>query len=428
MKVDKKRTATVVNHIKMFRCLSSHYVRKTCTAQFLPHELSISEMHRMYLDHCREMNLTPENFDFYKRVFNSSFHLKFGKLKKDQCNTCSTYLNGEKTDEKTEKHDKHLRDKDLARDLKNKKKEEAEQIEEVVAAAFDLEQVLLSPYGGTDAFYYSRRLKNHNFTVTELNTMNTYCYLWNECEGAKGSCEMATGVQNFISIKQNEGAKKIYFFSDRCGGQNLNRYMIIMLSHSVIEFELDFIELTFLVSGHSQNENDTAHSTIERNYRGKTIYTTAQWESTIIQAFKKNEASIKTFMHEDFIDFKNEKAFPQYSMVYADKIMDKSKKKVMWSKIVQAKFTSDGSMAFKYSYVDKFETVRLTTPGTRGMRGKQKKVDMRKYKAPLGITAAKKKDLLKLCTKEHIPKSHHEFYYSMPTNSAKDDGVVEVTD
>ena len=59
-----------------------------------------------------------------------------------------------------------------------------------MAAAFDLEQVLLSPYGPTEAFYSSSRYKNHNFIVTELNTMKTYCYLWNECEGAKGSCEL----------------------------------------------------------------------------------------------------------------------------------------------------------------------------------------------------------------------------------------------
>ena len=124
-----------------------------------------------------------------------------------------------------------------------------------------------------------------------------------------------------------------------------------MLSEAVIRLNLTWIELCFLVVGHSQNENDTAHSTIERNYRGKTIYTTAQWEVTIKEAFKTNECFLETLMHGDIINFKSAECFPRYTTMLKDKCVDQeTKKKVMWRSIVQARFSADGKMSYKYDY------------------------------------------------------------------------------
>ena len=419
-RMDKSRKQIVINHIMSFRCLKSHYVRKTRKEQFLPSELTLKGMHRMYIKYCQDNNYKIESYDFYRRIFNRSFDLKFGKPKKDQCNTCTTFENGEKTPKDIKAHEKHIKDKEHTRKLKETMKNDADEVEEVVAAAFDLEQVLLSPYGPTGAYYYSRRLKNHNFTVTELNNMNTYCYLWNEHECAKGSCEIATGLRKFIEIKHAEGAKKIFFFSDRCGGQNQNRMVFLMLSEAAVRLRLTWIELCFLVVGHSQNENDTAHSTIERNYRGKTIYTTAQWEVTIKDAFKKNECFLETLVYGKIINFKSTECFPQYTTLLNDKCVDEAtKKKVMWKSIVQAKFTSDGKMQFKYDYEKDYSTTKLTNT-TRAQK-KKGGVNMAKYTAPLGITKAKKADLLKLCKKKLIPEAHHQFYELLSTNSSKDD-------
>ena len=48
----------------------------------------------------------------------------------------------------------------------------------VLAPAFDLQKVLLCPYGQNSSFYNSQRLENPNFTIMELDNMNTYCYFW----------------------------------------------------------------------------------------------------------------------------------------------------------------------------------------------------------------------------------------------------------
>ena len=145
--------------------------------------------------------------------------------------------------------------------------------------------MLLSPYDPTGSFYYSRRLKSHNLTVTEIDNMTTYAYLWSEQEAAKGSCEVSTGVLKFLQEKKKEGKEYINPFCDRCGGQNQNR---MMLSEALHSLKLKKIELKFLVPGHSQNENDTAHSTIEGQYKNRTIYTPNQLEMCIQQSFKSN--------------------------------------------------------------------------------------------------------------------------------------------
>ena len=72
----------------------------------------------------------------------------------------------------------------------------AENEENVLVAAFDLEKVLLCPHGQTSSFYYCKRLTLHNFTVTDIVSMKkTMYYMWQEEEAEKGSCEMATALQ-----------------------------------------------------------------------------------------------------------------------------------------------------------------------------------------------------------------------------------------
>ena len=63
--------------------------------------------------------------------------------------------------------------------------------------------------------------------------------------------------------------------------------ILCMLNEALHNFKFDSITLNFLVSGHSQNENDNAHSTIESGCHNRTIYTTNKLEILIQMAFKK---------------------------------------------------------------------------------------------------------------------------------------------
>ncbi len=426
-KVDPVREQWVIQHIKSFKVVESHYVRKSLADyQFLPQDLSVKEMHRMYIEHCNEKGYEMENYDFYKRVFHRRFRLKFQKPKKDLCDKCTSYKNDpEKNDEKDEAHQKHISDKDYTRLLKDEKKNEARSKDDVVTAAFDLESVLLAPHGQCSSFYYSRRLKNHNLTVTEIDNMCTYAYLWTEDQGAKGSCEVSTCIELFLKEKRKNGVEEVNLFSDRCGGQNQNRMVFIMLSSILNEMKFKMIELTFLVPGHSQNENDTAHSVIEKYTKDKTIYTPAQWESTIPQAFKKNDCFMTVLTFKDVIDYKNPAFFPSYRKVLDDKCYPiDGGKKVMWSWIVQLKFSYDdkNKMFYKYDYHEEYREC-VFREEIKTTRKNKKKVELvkQKYVQPVGISAAKKKDLLKLLNKGFIQEQHRGYYESLTVNKGVKD-------
>ena len=207
----------VVEHISKFKTVDSHYVRLTAKAQYLPEELTVKAMHNMYVeDHDGKGKV--KDYKFYHRIFTERFNLKFQKNKKDQCDKCEVFKNmpdEKKTPEIIEEHDMHIDEKDLARDGKSQMKTMGEE-EDVVSAAFDLEKVLLVPHGQTSSFYYSKRLKIHNFTVTDIARMHTFCYVWHEGEAKKGSCEVGTCLQQFI---REVHASKVNLFADQCGGQ-----------------------------------------------------------------------------------------------------------------------------------------------------------------------------------------------------------------
>ena len=99
--------------------------------------------------------------------------------------------------------------------------------------------------------------------------------------------------------------------------------MFIMLSHAIIKLGLDKINLTFLVPGHSQNENDNAHSVIEGACRILTIYTTTQLGMLIQMAFKKNVCNTTTLTH--IMNFRSKITFPQYISVLENKVFEERK-------------------------------------------------------------------------------------------------------
>ncbi|XP_057305163.1 uncharacterized protein LOC130642101 [Hydractinia symbiolongicarpus] len=441
-KTSEEREKLVIEHISCFKVVESHYVRKDAKYEYLPKELSVAEMYRMYSEWCSKKGYTLENYAFYYRVFKEKFNLKFQQPKKDKCDTCEAYNNLDKTqiDKEVEQSQKnHLHDKDRVREIKETCKKMASENTDVLAAAFDLQKVLLCPFGQTSSFYYSRRLTNHNFTITELDNMDTYCYFWNESQCRKGSVEVATCLKKFIQKRSEDGIRDFFLFCDRCGGQNNNRMIFIMLSDIMYTCGINSITLIYLVSGHSHSENDNAHSMIEQMVRNKTIYTSAEWETIIKCAFKKNRCFLEVLNHRDIIDYKNVSAFPEFNSVMLDKteeemtakekeqqkalnetigMSNRKVNKVYWSEIVELKFEYNNpeQIFFKYSYDEGYRKATFSAP-KREIRKKelvQRKKHMEKYPFPCGISSQKKEDLKKLCSKGLIPERHHSFFDNLP--------------
>ena len=83
-------------HIASFKTIPSHYCRKKSDRRYLPSELNIVKMYRMYKEICVERNIHPEKEFVYRRIFNHEFNLFFYIPKKDQCDFCTEYRNTQK--------------------------------------------------------------------------------------------------------------------------------------------------------------------------------------------------------------------------------------------------------------------------------------------------------------------------------------------
>ena len=242
---DPNAEHNIISHIKSFDVVESHYRRKDCPYQFLPEGLTKTEMYRLYIEWCRINSKSPQKKWLYFNVFDSRFNLKFNRPQKDACDTCTSYKNlsqEQKTDAIEREQAEHLAEKDKARNFKMLMKEKSTSHSDIVSAAFDVQKVILLPHGETSSFYYTRRLRVTNFTITKLNSMDTFCFLWHEGEAKKGSCEVASCLFQFLKKLHLDGIKEVHLFSDRCVGQNSNCMVLIMLSFAFKAFS--FRELT----------------------------------------------------------------------------------------------------------------------------------------------------------------------------------------
>ncbi|XP_041355618.1 uncharacterized protein LOC121373208 [Gigantopelta aegis] len=72
-------------HISTFTCRASHYARREAPGRkYLPSDLSVAKMHKMFID----QNHEQVSYTLYWSVFVYDFNLAFGHPAKDICSTC----------------------------------------------------------------------------------------------------------------------------------------------------------------------------------------------------------------------------------------------------------------------------------------------------------------------------------------------------
>lgn len=277
--------------------------------KFLESDLSISKMHRLYIEWVKDKPVCDKaknaTLRQYSDIFNT-FNLSFFKPKKDLCDKCEQFKLAT-TEEKVilqPSHEEHLKNKDIARNKKNSDKERTANEPQLCVAVFDLEKVLTTPQGEASNFYYKRKFAVYNFTVYDIGNKLGYCYMWDESEGKRGSNEIGTCLLKFIKLKVEKGIKEFCFYSDNCGGQNRNRYIFSMREYAAFVFKVK-ITHTFLERGHTQYEGDSMHSCVEHTKKGKSIYVPAQWV-TLVRCAKVTGTPymVNELSYDEFLDFK----------------------------------------------------------------------------------------------------------------------------
>ena len=117
------------------------------------------------------------------------------------------------------------------------------------ALSFDLQQTLPTPKLSTGLQFYKRKLWTYNFCVHDIKTEGATMYLWNETQGKRGSAEIVSCLNHYITNYIDTDVKTLKLFSDNCSDQNKNINIVLTCLQQIHKGRFSKIEhfLWFLV-------------------------------------------------------------------------------------------------------------------------------------------------------------------------------------
>ena len=89
--------------------------------------------------------------------------------------------------------------------------------------------------------------------------------MWDEIVAKRGACDVASCLMMYIRQIANQGKISLVLYADNYVMQNKNRFIVSMMLHAVQITSISKPGLCFLEKGHTQNENDSVHATIEHS-------------------------------------------------------------------------------------------------------------------------------------------------------------------
>ncbi|GFO04519.1 hypothetical protein PoB_003102400 [Plakobranchus ocellatus] len=272
---DEKKREAIKNHIQQFKCRASHYGRRDSPGRkYLPHELSISKMHRLF----KEQNGLQVSFSLYYSVFCSNFNLGFGHPATDVCSTCTQLLSRVQNTSMSEEERKVMAAEFIlhhrrARQFYNLLNE----VNDTLTACFDVMENLVLPRTPIGQAYYSRHMYLYVLGVVIHHNNGTqdkqdiHLFTWLECQNRKDSNMVASALRSFLLSSARDELMhrtELRLFSDSCYGQNKNMNMMAMLlALKNQEYRHLRMSHTFPVRGHSFLPADRVFGRIEQDIR-----------------------------------------------------------------------------------------------------------------------------------------------------------------
>ena len=257
--------------------VESHYCRQTDTyrdKKFLFPGTKVTDLLEDYCKSASGKSMRAVGLTMFRKMF-SAMGFSIFIPKKDQCEKCMAAKVGNLSNDL---YNEHVEQKNLAREKKEKDKDDAKDDNSKSVWTMDLQAVHLCPKTNTSSAYYKTKVQVHNMTYFNLGTKEGFCYTWDECNGNLSS-EMFAYIhyihfENYV--KANPGKKHYIIWSDNCCHQNKNVTVANLLYHLARKYNVT-IDQKFLVTGHTQMECDSMHSTIERNIQMIDIFTPTEY-------------------------------------------------------------------------------------------------------------------------------------------------------
>lgn len=246
-----------------------------------------------------------------REIFCTEYNLSFKKPKVDSCSYCderdailkSSSLSYEERNLREDEKRIHLEK------VEKKKAEFDNDVEEaiksdgkVVCITFDLQKTLETPVLTTSIAFYKRQLWTYNLGVYDEGDRRGFMYVWPENMAGRGADEVGSCLLQHIKENVTENTRKIILYSDKCGGQNRN-IKITLLLKKLLSTSRNLIEIQqfFFISGHSMNSCDRCFALIEQQKKKtSTIFTPDHWIQLISQAKKTSPKFTVTKMKPEY--------------------------------------------------------------------------------------------------------------------------------
>lgn len=412
------------NHLSLIPAVESHYTRANTQKKYIEGGKTINDLYNDYVELCKAQNKSYGKISMYRYFFNYEFNMSFHIPKKDQCLACTTYQNSnpEEKLQLEQSYQTHIAEKKLSRDEKNSDKSKINDLFRV--ACFDLQAALPVPKGDVSSFYYKSRLNCYNFTICELQQQGlgpVDCFFWHEGEAKRGASEIGTCILHFLkkhSDLANSDDLEIVLYSDNCGGQGKNKFIITAYLFAVAKYKIKSITHKFFVVGHGQNEGDTSHSVIEKAVKkflkNGPIYVPAHYSAIISSAKKKGSRfQVHEMAHHDFYDMKH----LTQNLVNSSFNENCEGKKFNFNDIaiVKVERAHLDRFFYKTSYKEtQFQSVIVRNSKTRKRLSQLDEYSLVPvYSESISITKKKFDDLQSLLQNKSIPSAHNQFFSSL---------------
>lgn len=272
----RNKKNSVISFIKTFKCSEPHYCRNNTKRRYLPSELSINKMAKLYNNQASESDKVKPAY--FRMILNTRFNLGFGSPRVDVCSTCLQF------NEKLKSADSEdLKTQLMAEKTVHKRRAKAffsmfkDGNPNIKIISFDCQKNMVLPKIPDQSTYYSRQLYFYNFTVvegnskTKLTPQNVFSYCWTEEQFAKDANLISSAVYHRLCHTEiPQQCTTLRLMADGCAGQNKNTMLIAMISKWLVQnapAHIKVVEIVFPVVGHSFLPADRVFARIEKELR-----------------------------------------------------------------------------------------------------------------------------------------------------------------
>lgn len=275
---------------------------------YLPAHLTIVEIYKVF-EVLKSKEIPNIGYELFRQLFQSCDNIRIRSSRSDICDDCILFkkqLNQveepSKLEEIGDKFNRHLHKAKSAREEYKKDTKLAKDSGEFSHISFDFAQNMYLPHltDQASSFYFFSLFNVSLFGVLDEGKRKQMNYIYSEADGAKGSNNVLSMLMDYYYILRNR--KKIIFHCDNCVGQNKNNGMIKLLCWLCLTGRSDWIELKFMVKGHTKFGPDGYFGMIKKVFHRTNTFSMEHLEEVVKQSSNKN--MVKVFPSHRFKNFR----------------------------------------------------------------------------------------------------------------------------